>query len=89
MNITPELLTGLGYSRDKLGCWSHRDLDFYGTVTEYDGDDGVGVGYYAFDCKIISTADELLNCIFEAGIKAGQKRSAEDFRRLIGLRGEG
>lgn len=87
MKITPELLTGLGYTRDKIGSWFHRDLDFDGTVTECDY--GGMVEYYAFDGKAISTAEELLNCIFEAGIKEGQRRSAADFRRLMGLRGEG
>lgn len=87
MNITPELLAALGFTRDKIGSWHCRDLDFDGTVTEYDESDGVR--QYAFDCKLISAADELLNSIFEAGVKEGQRRSADDFRRLIGLRGEG
>lgn len=87
MKITPELLAALGYTRDKIGSWHHCDLDFDGTVTEYD--DPSGVRLHGFGTKFISTADELLNVIFAAGVEEGQRRSAADFRRLIGLRGEG
>jgi hypothetical protein len=85
MNITPELLVALGYARDQLGGWHHRDLIFDGSVTEYDEVDGVR--YYAIDCKSICTAEELLNCVFEMGVKEGRRRSAAEFRKLIGLRG--
>jgi hypothetical protein len=87
LKITPELLAALGFTRDKIGSWHHRDLDFDGTVTEYD--DPSGVRLHGLGTTFISTADELLNCIFAAGIEEGRKRSADDFRRLIGLRGEG
>jgi hypothetical protein len=86
MKIAPELLTGLGYTRHELGIWSHDDLDFAYFITEYDEIDGVR--FYLFNNRAISEADELLNSIFAAGVEEGRKQSADDFRRLIGLKGE-
>jgi hypothetical protein len=83
MNITPELLTALGYVRDRFGGWHHRGLDFDAAVTEHDEIDGSR--YYTFDCGSIFTAAELLNCIFAAGVEEGRRRAAAEFRRLMGL----
>jgi hypothetical protein len=86
MKITPELLTALGYVRDRFGGWHCKDLDFDAAVTEYEYDGGDRL--YTFGCTPVETADELLNCIFAAGVEEGRRRAAGDLRRLMGLREE-
>jgi hypothetical protein len=87
MNITPELLDSLGYTRDRFGGWHCKDLDFDAAVTEHD--DGDGDRRYTFGCTPVETADELLNCVFAAGVEEGRRRAAGDFRRLMGLEVKG
>jgi hypothetical protein len=83
MNITPELLSALGYARDQFGGWYRKDLDFDAAMTEYEYDGRNRL--YTFGCTPVSTAAELLNCVFAAGVEEGRRRAAGDLRRMMGL----